>query len=149
MLLVRAFCLLDIEELTYINDHPAATLYRREMPIPFFDPVLGENELATLGLKGFGVTRKRKNLPAAKTGRFLIFSARYWLGLFVSLDIKELAYIDDHPAATLYCREMTTPFFIPVLGENGLSILCLKGFGVIHKRKNLPSAKPGRFSPLR
>ena len=44
------------------------------MTIPFFDPVLSENELATLRLKGFGVTRKRKNLPAAKGGRFLLDS---------------------------------------------------------------------------
>ena len=62
-----------VEELAYIDDHPAATLYRREVTIPFFDPVLGENELSTLRLKGFGVTRKRKNLLAAKTGRFLLF----------------------------------------------------------------------------
>ena len=44
------------------------------MTIPFFDPVLSENELATLRLKGFGVTLKRKNLPAAKGGRFLLDS---------------------------------------------------------------------------
>ncbi len=42
------------------------------MTIPFFDPVLSENELATLRLKGFSVTRKRKNLPTAKGGRFLL-----------------------------------------------------------------------------
>ena len=42
------------------------------MTIPFFDPVLGKDELATLRLKGFGETRKRKNLPAARGGRFLL-----------------------------------------------------------------------------
>ena len=45
----------DIRELTNIDDHPAATLYRREMTIPFFNPVLGKNELYTLRLKGYGV----------------------------------------------------------------------------------------------
>jgi len=45
-----------IEELTNIDDHPTAALYRGEMTIPFFNPVLGENELTTLGLEGFGVT---------------------------------------------------------------------------------------------
>ena len=85
----------------------------------------------------------RKNLPSAKTGRFLTLC--YWLGLFVSLDIKELAYIDDHPAATLYRREVTIPFFDPVLGENELATLRLKGFGVTRNRKYLPAAKGGRF----
>ena len=56
----------------YIDDHPAAALSRREVTIPFFDPVLGKDELATLRLKGFGVTRKRKDLPVAKGGRFLL-----------------------------------------------------------------------------
>ena len=45
----------DIKELTNIDDHPTPALHRREMTIPFFDPVLGENELTALGLEGFGV----------------------------------------------------------------------------------------------
>ena len=61
-----------IQELTDIDNHPAAALFRREVTIPFFDPVLGENELSTLRLKGFGITRKRRNLPTAKGGRFLL-----------------------------------------------------------------------------
>ena len=85
----------------------------------------------------------RKNLPSAKTGRFLTLC--YWLGLFVCLEIEELTDIDDHPAATLYRREMPIPFFDPVLSENELSTLRLKGFGVTRKRKNLPAAKTGRF----
>ncbi len=41
---------LDIDELTDIDNHPAPTLNRREMPIPLFNPVLCQHKLAALGL---------------------------------------------------------------------------------------------------